>query len=121
MGPLKFCDSYSNIQRNKYNLFLKTEGLQFLKLPKKIINQVIIIIYKPKRIIWEGELFKRKKILTYKFSNSWENTMTFEYNFDSINMYMEIMIKQMGQNIKQLMNLNKGYKGISYTNLITFL
>ena len=47
--------------------------------------------------------------------------MTFGYNFDSINMYMEIMIKQMGQNIKQLMNLNKGYKGISYTNLITFL
>ena len=25
---------------------------------------------------------------------------------------METMIKQMGQNIKQLMHLNKGYKGI---------
>lgn len=45
--------------------------------------------------------------------------MTFEYNFDSINMYMETVIKQMGQNIKQLMNLNKGYKGIPYTNLKT--
>ena len=47
--------------------------------------------------------------------------MTFEYNFDSINMYMETVIKQMGQNIKQLMNLNKEYKGIPYTNLKTFL
>lgn len=55
------------LQRNEHN-FLQKVSVTFSISTKIIINQPIIIIYKPKKT--EGKFFQRKKILPYKLSKS---------------------------------------------------